>query len=307
MMNTYLQKFEEWLRNEDKSVKTVSTYLSVMAKFIKWVDQTEGKFNPKATTSLLIQDYRSYLQTVENAKPATINKALATLKTFFSWAVDAGHIDDNPALKVKMKRVQATHAPKWLNDNELTCLLYAVDRQKNDFKRSRDLAILRTMLDAGLRVEEVSQLHIRDVDFRGESVNVVNGKGGKYRSVPIAKELRKVLKAWLAYRTKSDKGAHQSSEYLFVSERSGQMTTRAIAYVVDGYLEKCGLLERSQDGAKTDGFSCHSLRHTFCKRLVNAGWPIQNVARVAGHDSILTTQRYVEPSQMELKKAIQSL
>ncbi len=305
-MNAYLIGFETWLRNEDKGDKTVRTYLSVMTKFLVWYEGTEGKaFEPQDVTPVLLQDYRSHMQTVENAKPATINKALATLKTFFSWAVDAGHVNANPTLKVKMKRVQQTHAPKWMNDAEMNRLLYAVEGQKNDFKRSRDVAIVRTMLDAGLRVEEVSQLRVEDV--QGDMINVVNGKGGKYRSVPMTKELWKVFKAWLSHRMTSDKTVHQSSDFLFVSERSGQMTTRAIAYVVDGYLERAGLLKRSQDGLKSDGFSSHSLRHTFCKRLVNAGWPIQNVARVAGHDSIQTTQRYVEPSEDELKTAMKLL
>lgn len=306
-MNAYLADFETWLRNEDKGDKTIRTYLSVMTKFVAWYEGSTGKtFEPQDVTAILLQDYRSHMQTV-NCKPATINKALATLKTFFSWAVDTGHIDSNPALKVKMKRVQQTHAPKWLNDGEVNRLLYAVESQKNEFKRSRDMAIIRMMLDAGLRVEEVTELKLGHIDFKGETVNVVNGKGGKYRSVPMTKELRKVLKQWMAYRMDSDKPVHQDSDFVFVSERSGQMTTRAIAYVVDGYLERCGLLERTEDGSKTDGFSCHSLRHTFCKRLVNAGWPLQNVAKVAGHDSIQTTMRYVEPSQDELKKAMQSI
>jgi site-specific recombinase XerD len=307
-VNEYLAGFETWLLNEDKGDKTVRTYISAMKEFLKWYGDTEGNpFEPQNVKPVLLQDYRSYMQTVKNRKPATINKALATLKTFFSWATDAGHVDANPALKVKMKRVQQTHAPKWLNDAEMNRLLYAVEGQKNDFKRARDVAIVRSMLDAGLRVEEVSKLRIQDADFKGETVNVVNGKGGKYHSVPMTKELRKVLKTWMACRVDSNKPAHQASDYVFVSERSGQMTTRGISYVVDGHLENCGLLDRTQDGNKTEGFSCHSLRHTFCKRLVNAGWSIQNVAKVAGHDSIQTTQRYVEPSQDELRTAMQMI
>lgn len=163
------------------------------------------------------------------------------------------------------------------------------------------------MLDAGLRVEEASQLRLQDIDLKQETITVTNGKGGKYRVVPMTKELRKVFKTWLSYRSSSDKAIHDDSRYVFVSERSGQMTTRAIAYVVDGYLEKSGLLTRAHDGSKPDGFSCHSLRHTFCKGLVNAGWPIQNVARVAGHDSIQTTMRYVEPSADELNDAMKQM
>ena len=307
-MNTYLSEFETWLKYEDKGVKTVRTYLSVMKKFVAWLEQTLGtNFSPAEVSPILLQDYRSFLQTVEQQKPASINKALATLKTYFSWAVEAGYIDANPALKVKMKRVQQTHAPKWLSQHEQNRLLYALETGQNEFKQARDKAIVRTMLDAGLRVEEVSELKTGHIDLKNETVTVVHGKGGKYRTVPMTKELKQTLKTWLTYRTDCDKPVHQNSDYLFVSERSGQMTTRGIAYMVDGYLERCGLLERVQDGTKTDGFSCHSLRHTFCKRLVDAGWSIQNVARVAGHDSIQTTMRYVEPSKDELKKAIQLL
>jgi site-specific recombinase XerD len=71
--------------------------------------------------------------------------------------------------------------------------------------------------------------------------------------------------------------------------------------MVDRYLELAGLLERTKDGMKLDGqLSCHSLRHTFCKSLVDGGVPIQNIAKLAGHDSIQTTQRYVESSMEDL-------
>jgi site-specific recombinase XerD len=307
-MNEYLTQFETWLKNEDKGEKTVRTYLSVLNKFITWYEQTEGNtFQPQNVNTVLLQDYRSYIMTTLEQKPATINKAIATLKTFFAWALAAGHTTHNPAVKVKMKRVQQAYAPKWLTDQEQNRLLYALETVRNEFKQSRDQMVVLTMLKAGLRVEEVSQLKIEHIDLKNENVTVTNGKGGKYRSVPMCRDLKKALKSWLSHRTASDKHVHQQSDYLFVSERSAQMTTRAIAFMVDTYLERCGLLER-QDNVKLDGqHSCHSLRHTFCKNLVNAGTPIQNVARLAGHDSIQTTMRYVEPSEHDLRKAIQAL
>jgi site-specific recombinase XerD len=308
-MNTYLHEFAVWLRNEDKGELTVRTYLSVLEKFVSWFEKTEGTpFQPQKVTPLLLQDYRSYLQDVENRKPATINKALAAFKTFFAWTLDAGYTDTNPALKVKMKRIQQTHAPKWLNAQEQNRLLYALETERNPFKQARDQAVVLTMLYAGLRVEEVSQLKIHHIDLKEETIHVFSGKGGTFRSVPMKKELKKALRSWLKFRTESEKPVHQQSDFLFVSERSGKMTTRGLAYLVDTYLERAGLLQRTAEGFKTEGqFSCHSLRHTFCKNLVNAGWPIQNVARVAGHESIQTTLRYVEPSEEELKKAMQSV
>jgi integrase/recombinase XerD len=307
-MNEYLTQFQTWLQNEDKGDKTIRTYLSVLSKFATWYEQTEGiPLRPQDVSTILLQDYRSYMMTTLEQKPATINKAIATLKTFFGWALEAGHTTQNPAIKVKMKRVQQAYAPKWLTDQEQNRFMYALETERNEFKQSRDQAVVLTMLKAGLRVEEVSQLQIDHVDLKSENVTVTNGKGGKYRVVPMCKDLKKALKAWLSHRTASDKAVHQQSDYLFVSERSGQMTTRAIAFMVDTYLARCGLLER-EDGMKLDGqHSCHSLRHTFCKNLVNAGTSIQNVARLAGHDSIQSTMRYVEPSENDLRKAIQAL
>jgi integrase/recombinase XerD len=305
-MHDYLSDFQTWLQNEDKGEKTVRSYGSELKKFFNWYEQSEGKaLVPNDVTAIQIMDYRSYLMNTLEQKPATVNKAIAVIKAFFGWALDAGHTKINPSLKIKMKRVQQTYAPKWLTDQEQNRLMYALDTEKNEFKQARDKAVIKSAILSGLRIEEISDLKIDHIDMKLGMITVVDGKGGKYRSVPLHNELRKALRAWLNYRSQSEKAVHQDSPYLFVSERSGQMTTRAIAFMMDGYLERCGLLERSEKGEKLEGqHSFHSLRHSFCKSLVNAGVPIQNVARLAGHDSIQTTMRYVEPSEQDLRKAI---
>jgi integrase/recombinase XerD len=308
-MQDYITDFKTWLQNEDKGEKTVRSYGSELMKFFNWYGQTEGKpIVPTDVTAILIMDYRSYLMNTLEQKPTTINKAIAVIKAFFGWAVEAGHMKVNPALKVKMKRVQQTYAPKWLTDQEQNRLMYALDTEKNEFKQARDKAAILAALYGGLRIEEISELKIDHFDMKIGSITVVDGKGGKYRSLPLHNELKKAIRTWLNFRSQSEKAIHQDSFYLFVSERSGKMTTRAIAFMMDRYLERCGLLERSEKGEKLEGqHSFHSLRHTFCKSLVNAGVPIQNVARLAGHDSIQTTMRYVEPSEQDLRKAIQSI
>lgn len=308
-MHDYLTEFQTWLQNEDKGEKTIRSYGSELKKFFNWYDQTEGKAIEAAkVTAIQIMDYRSYLMNTLEQKPATINKAIAVIKTFFGWAVEAGHTKVNPALKVKMKRVQQSYAQKWLTDQEQNRLMYALDTEKNEFKQARDRAVVLAALYGGLRIEEISDMKIDHIDMKLGSITIIDGKGGKYRSLPLHNELKKAIRVWLNNRSLSKKSIPQDSPYLFVSERSGQMTTRAIAFMMDGYLERCGLLERSEKGEKLEGqHSFHSLRHTFCKSLVNRGVPIQNVARLAGHDSIQTTMRYVEPSEQDLRKAIQSI
>jgi integrase/recombinase XerD len=308
-MNQCILEFEAWLREEDKAEQTIRSYIGTIKSFAKWNEQSDGKgYQPKDTSVIQIMDYRSYLLNTLEQKPTSVNRAIAGLKTFFSWATEVGYTANNPSIKVKMKRVQQTHSPKWLKEKEQNRLLNALELEKNEAKQARDKAIVFTMLLAGLRVEEVCDLKIGHIDLRQELITVLNGKGGKYRTVPLHNDLKKILKIWLTYRQDSDKVTHQQSDYLFVSERSGLMTTRAIAFMVDRYLELAGLLERSKEGTKIQGqASCHSLRHSFCKSLVDVGVPIQNIAKLAGHDSIQTTQRYVEASENDLRKAIQSL
>lgn len=299
-MNTYQSKFSDWLRNEDKSESTIRTYLSVLERFTVWFEETDGEpFDPKKITTLTLLDYRSYQQNVLEMKPTTINKSIATLKTFFGWLADQGHIENNVASKVKMKRVQNNGDIRWLDDNQLNRLMYSLETEKNDLKRSRDNLTVLLMVKGGLRIEEVSNVKKSHMDLKEDIISVVNGKGGKYRIIPLHNEIKKAAKRWLQLRNEIVDPVISDSDYLLVSERSPQLSVRAISYRIDNYMDRCGL--------KEGGYSAHSLRHTFCKNLVNSGVPIQNVAKLAGHDSIQTTMRYVEASQNDLKKAIQSI
>lgn len=304
-MQMHIAAFEKWLREEDKAEQTIRSYITTINLFSRWLEHSEVTLEVDRITSIHLMDYRSYLMNNLNQKPSSVNRTIAALKTFFQWAVEANIITKNPAKKIKMKRVQQNIAPKWLTDQEQNRFLNVLETERNELKQARDKALLLTMLRAGLRVEEVSELKINDVDLRQNNISVLDGKGGKWRIIPLHPELKKAIKYWLIFRQTSDKQTHLDSPYLFVSERSGQLTTRGISFLVDHYLELCGLLERGQKGEKLEGQpSCHSLRHTFCKNLVDRGVSIQDVARLAGHDSIQTTLRYVEPSINDLRIAI---
>lgn len=114
IMKQHIQQFAAWLKEQDKAEKTVSTYLTALGKFVIWYEQSEGQtFDPQVVTTILIQDYRSYLMNTLEQRPATVNKALATLKSFFAWAVEQKIVAADPASMVRMKRVQqAATRPK---------------------------------------------------------------------------------------------------------------------------------------------------------------------------------------------------
>ncbi|MDA8334647.1 MAG: tyrosine-type recombinase/integrase [Peptococcaceae bacterium] len=171
--------------------------------------------------------------------------------------------------------------PKWLTRAEQAALFHVI--HGND----RDMAIFGLMLHAGLLVSEVCHLvrgDIRISDRKG-TVRIRQGKGNKFREVPLSKTLRKILAAWL----------EQNPEGPLFPNRCGQPIT------ISG-IEK--LLAEYAYRAKLEEITPHRLRHAFCKNLVDLGVPLDQVAMLAGHASLDVTKRYTTPSMADLQSAV---
>jgi len=222
----YIEQFEIWLRNEGKNEKTITAYLHTVKLLAGWYEGSNGKeFNPEEITPLELHNWKSYQQTVMKFKPATINKNIAAVKIYWTFLVSNKGFQVDPTVKVKMKRSsQLSLSPRWLTRQEQSKLLQTVLRVKNLWKQSRDLAIIHTMLNGGLRVSEVAGLDVQDIDFKRGVITIQNGKGGKFRVVPVNKDLSIALSSWLVKRGEAEEGA------LFSSERGGRLTDRGIQH-----------------------------------------------------------------------------
>lgn len=289
----YLTQYEEWLESEGKGEKTIIAYLYAVRSLVQWYEERTGDdFNPEEITALDLQDWRSFLQTVKGYSPTTINKQIAAIKTYWAFLTDRELTKVNPTRTLKMKRSSVVNlAPRWLSRQEQAKLLHEIEKEKRDWKRTRDLAIAQTMLQGGLRVSEVSALNVEDVDLKHRTLVVVNGKGGKCRIMPMNRDLSSAINNWLSVRGNTREKA------LFLSERGCRLTERGIQYQMRNYLDNLGLTD----------VTVHSLRHSFAKNLIDAGQPLQIVAQLAGHESLETTRRYVTPSEHDLRKAVGSI
>ena len=291
-------EFTEWLKTEGKSKNTVREYPIILQKLIKWFEDTEGsKFEPNEVTTLHIHEFVSFLDKIEGYEPAYINKIIASLKTFFKFALESKVITYNPMLKVKMKRTTKQYAsPKWLTKHEAAKFFHAIEQENNTKPKTRDIAICRLMAGAGLRVQEVSDLNILDIclEKRKENVTVRNGKGNKYRIIPLNGDVIESIENWLQYRENIN---IDGTEPLFISERNTRLSDRTIRYMVTKYAKD----------AKLDDVSPHTLRHTFCKNLADQGYGLQIIAQLAGHESLETTRRYTQPGDNDLRKAVQTI
>jgi integrase/recombinase XerC len=286
---TEIAQFLSRLTHEEAAAKTVANYRSDLSLFARWFRDTTGEdFAAAAVTPTDLREYRAFLLTHKQSSPATVNRHLAALKRFFRYALAVGWVGEDPTSVVKgVQQVQV--APKALAKREVDKLLRAAER----YGTKRDLAILSVLRHTGLRVGELTNLRLSDIEIgerKGEVV-VRSGKGGKYRVVPLNLDARRALGAYLEVRPRV------VDDRLFVGQRGTGLTTRAVEKLVEKYARLAGL----------PAVSPHVLRHTFGKHALDAGVDLVTVSRLLGHERLETTAIYTTPSATDLATAVAKL
>jgi site-specific recombinase XerD len=298
-MKAKIDAFGQFLIDTGKSERTVLGYLADTEIFSQWFCQTNGEMlRSDNLTPTDIREYKLYLLNVQKAKAATINRHLAAIRAYGTWAKNTGEAVYNPADGIKGVS-QQKHAPKWLDRKEQAAVLREAERRIQaantaSAKRQaiRDHCILTVLLHTGLRVSELVALEIEDITFseRKGELRVRDGKGTKERILPLNDSCRKAIKEWYLVRP-TDK-----ANRVFTSQR-GPATTRAVQ----------SILEDIGEAAHVENLTPHVARHTFAKNLVNAGVSLEKVAMLLGHASLDTTMVYTTPGMSDLDKAVRTL
>ncbi|RMD66385.1 recombinase, partial [Candidatus Parcubacteria bacterium] len=291
--------FQTYLQEQGRSPHTIRNYLSDLRQFAAWFEQTNGEaLTPQAVTPTDLREYRQHMLTVQRLSASTINRRLASLAVYLAWGKEKGLIEHNPAVDVRGVRQQSI-APRWLSKRDQGRLERAAERAVTAAhtpaarrRAVRDLALVRLMLNTGLRVGEVCALRMDDVELneRSGSVTVRAGKGDKSRIVPLNLRARRALRRWLEIRPSVDEPS------LFVGQGGESLTPSAVR-------------RRIADLARQAGVEAtpHTLRHTFGKRLVDSGVSLEKVAALMGHANLNTTRLYVAPSAHDLERAVSVL
>jgi len=158
-----LYNYKTYLQGRGLSQRTVSSYITTLLRFARWMEQTYGDFDPAAVTPLDVTGYRRCLLE-RGRKPATVNHALDVLSSFFSWAVAEGIVQADPTAGVKRVQEQK-NAPRWLDRRELGVFVRAVQKYGKD----RDMALAMLLLHTGLRISEAVSLRLEDMVLRKRS------------------------------------------------------------------------------------------------------------------------------------------
>jgi len=311
-MEETLITFFDYLRADDHSERTISSYRSDLAAFLQWFATIHNRDpQPPEVTPLDVREYRDHLTKTRQMKPTSINRHLATLRSYFKWAYNEGLVASNPMAGIKSMRL-GKQAPQWLARTETFALLRAASEavQLAEAKQlkptailaRRDQAIIALMLHAGLRVSEVCELRVSDVTLKPRSGFVVVrfGKGRKYREVPLNNDARHALRGWLTvYPDDLSKSKKKQEKYMFMGRRGVPLKPRGVQRLLDKLVVSARLTDKS--------ITPHTLRHTFGKNLVNAGVPLDRVSMLLGHESLDTTAIYTTPSQADLEAAVEQI
>lgn len=150
-----------------------------------------------------------------------------------------------------------------------------------------------TMVYTGLRVNECIHLTLQDVDFEGNNIQVINGKGGKNRTVPMNQQLKQQLQTYLAeHRPQTD------SLFFFTLKKSGTVSAQYVNRTLKGACEKAGIEKH---------VTSHILRHSFASYLVKKDTHVAVIQRLLGHASVKTTSVYLHVHQEDLQVAVNQI
>jgi site-specific recombinase XerD len=277
-----LAKFEQYLRRRFPERRTPVDYLSDVRQFMLICQ--------KAWREVTMHDIDSFVdqQRASGLKPATVNRRVAALKTFFDFLAE--ETDDlgwpNPVRFKRHAGKRPRSLPRDVSDED-------IQRVWSVIRSARDRAWFVLMVRAGLRVGEVVDLKVSDLLSKPEGEQParlrVCGKGRKERVVWLSAEAYAVLRTWLEER------AERADPHVFLNERGRSLSANGIQWLLHGY------------GKQVDmDLTPHQLRHTFARQLTQAGMPVTSLGKLLGHAQITTTQIYTAGADPELAQAYQT-
>jgi site-specific recombinase XerD len=275
-MTHVIINFRRHLKRRNYSTHTVKYYLNIIKQFVIWLD-----IPLEQATSEKIDVYIDHLHR-KRMHPASINLYLVVIRVFYDYLRYEERVDLTNPVKRNCRLRVPKPLPRSLRDQE-------VERLFGVIKGKRDIAMFKLMLRCGLRVEEVSNLSLGDIDLKRRRIMVQQGKGGKDRVVYISDDAHDALVAYLKIRS------HYRVKKVFLVEKGtykGQpISVRGIQKRIEYYAKKTGMK-----------VSCHRLRHTMATQLLNAEAEVETIQDLLGHNWITTTQRYCRVSNLKVQR-----
>ena len=287
-MSSIVTDYKSFLRLEKSlSANTVEAYLNDLEKWLSYLSDAHIDF--KEAKLEQCQDFLIELSDI-GISVRSQARIVSGIKSFYHFLLFTNIIDDDPTNLLELPKI-GLHLPEVLSVEEINAIVDAIDVSQETGQRNR--AIIEMLYGSGLRVSELINVKLSNIDFE-HAFFKVDGKGSKQRLVPLSEEAAAQLKLWLLIRN-GMKIAKGSEDFLFLNRRGKPLTRVMIFTIVKQLAELTGI-------RKT--ISPHTFRHSFATHLLEGGANLRAIQQLLGHESILTTELYTHIDVEYLRSAI---
>lgn len=271
---------------------TLQNYMNDIDEFIQFLNKKKYNGISKCTVNIA----RFYIMELskKQLKATSISRKLSSLRGLYRFMVREGIIDMNIFTEVTSPK-EAKKLPKMLYVDEIEAMFDSIDCKTAIGKRN--YCILEMLYDTGLRVSELCNLEISDLDYSRNYIKVL-GKGKKERIIPMIESLKNALYDYITF-SRSEllmKSKEERTNKLFLNQRGKALTTRGVRVILD---------EITNQTSEKIKIHPHMIRHTFATHLLNGGADLRSVQSLLGHVNLSTTQIYTHISKEQLIKEYQ--
>lgn len=274
-MTELKKNYETYLNSVDISANTRSSYLRDLSQFFEYLfsyELSEAEVTPEQ-----IQVYVSRLE-AEGKSPSTINRMLASIRSFYKYAIGIGAVKKNPAVNIKYSKKSDKKLPEILTSKEVNLLLAQPDL--TDMKGIRDKAMLELLYATGIKVSELIELNVNDVNTALGILYCNSDKHG--RIIPIYTKALKIVNNYIL-QTRPHLVFSEDQPALFVNMNGSRLTRQGFWKIIKSYTQSAGI---------NKDVTPHMLRHSFAAHLLENGAKLKDIQEVLGHSDISSTQIY---------------
>ncbi len=288
-IHEYLHHLQE---GRNYSPHTISSYEDDLRQFSLFLGRhfADSPFTLRSIDHITVRLFLGDLLEQQFSK-RSIARKLACVRSFFRYLHKKKVVDNNPAGNIASPKLDK-RLPQFLDETTVRRLMEQPDCTTTE--GLRDTAILELFYSTGIRLSELIDLNLSDID-QGNGTIKVTGKGSKQRIVPFGRQARESMQRYLAIRKRliGNRAHREQSNTVFVTQRGKRMSPKGINLLVNKYIGNVSEIAKK---------SPHVLRHTFATHLLNRGADLRAVKELLGHESLSTTQIYTHVSVDRLKK-----
>lgn len=283
----YEEEFLNYLKNiRLYSKKTVASYEYDLKDYALFLEKNNLTIKDDNDKTLKLYLNYVYDKKISNK---SISRHLSSLRTYYDFLKKENIVTENIFKNVKNPKIEKT-IPNFISHDKLNEIFTSFNDSDLDI---RNRLVIELLYATGLRVGELVNIKIKDIDFRAQSIKVL-GKGSKERYVFYNNTTKEVLKKYLVVRKKLQK---KENDYLLLNDKGTPIKEASVRKIIQTTLMKCGIKSK---------ITPHTFRHTFATDLLNQGLDLVNVKELLGHASLNTTSIYTHITNDRIKEVYQN-